>query len=124
MSDWKFLNRYRLTGSPMPSSPSDGFNGEFIFPIAGEARSVHCIASDGFGWQHVSVSFGISTATPSWDLMCKVKDLFWEEEDVVVQFHPKKSEYVNIHQGCLRMWRCTDGREHPTPPHWMVGPKR
>lgn len=27
------------------------------------------------------------------------------------------------HQGCLHLWRCTDGQEFPTPPSWMVGPK-
>ena len=52
--------------------------------------------------------------------MCQVKDLFWEEEEVVVQFHPKKSEYVNMHEGCLHLWRSTE-KEFPTPPSILVG---
>jgi hypothetical protein len=55
--------------------------------------------------------------------MCAVKDLFWNDEDVVVQFHPAKSTYVNNHPGCLHLWRCTDGREFPTPPEILVGIK-
>lgn len=106
------------------STPADGFNGAFQFSIPGEARKICIIASDGFGWRHVSVSFGhASSKTPSWEVMCYVKDLFWDEEDVVVQFHPKKSEYVNFSQGCLHLWQCTNGSVQPTPPSWMVGPK-
>jgi hypothetical protein len=82
------------------------------------------MSSDSEGWQHVSVSIEFDTRTPSWKIMCAVKDLFWEPEQVVVQFHPKESQYINFHQGCLHLWRCTDGREFPTPPAYMVGPKR
>jgi hypothetical protein len=52
--------------------------------------------------------------------MCKVKDLFWDEDDVVIQFHPRKSDYVNNHSGCLHMWRPI-GVALPLPPHEMVG---
>ena len=37
--------------------------------------------------------------------MCKVKDLFWGEEETVLQFHPRKSEYVNAHPRCLHLWK-------------------
>lgn len=108
----------------MASEDSYGFNGLFQFYIGDSAAKVKVIASDGEGWQHVSVSLhDHPNKTPSWALMCFVKDLFWEPEDVVVQFHPRKSEYVNHHPGCLHLWRCIDGREFPTPPTYMVGPK-
>lgn len=122
MSDWNFLNKHRIASGPYASGPSDGFNGAFMFGLAGEARRVCVIASDGMGFQHVSVSFGQrSPRTPSWEIMCDVKDLFWEDDDVVVQFHPAKKDYVNQHPGCLHLWRCTDGREQPMPPAIMVG---
>lgn len=73
-------------------------------------------------WQHVSVSFGANVEkTPSWKTMCLIKDLFFEPEDVVIQFHPAKSMNVNNHPGCLHLWRCTDGREQPMPSKWLVG---
>lgn len=123
MSDWTFLNKHRLQVGPYASDASFGFNGAFQFNLPGEARRVCVVASDGLGWQHVSVSFGKNTRTPSWEVMCAVKDLFWEPEDVVVQFHPAETQHVNFHIGCLHLWRCTDGREQPVPDPILVGPK-
>lgn len=123
MSDWSFLNRYRLRFGPLGSTEEDGFNGVFSLPMDGEARRVCVVASDGMGWRHVSVSFGnTSRKTPSWEVMSWVKSLFWNEEDWVVEFHPAKSEYVNQHEGCLHLWQPTD-QKMPTPPSIMVGIK-
>jgi hypothetical protein len=121
MSDWAYLNKCRQYRGQFASDVGDGFNGAFSLVING--LKIKVIASDGMGWQHVSVSIHNSTFTPSWDVMCKVKDLFWEPEDAVIQIHPPAKDYVNFHPGCLHLWRCTDGREQPLP-HWiMVGPK-
>lgn len=123
MADWKKINAGRVRHGAMASDDSYGFNGCFRFSLNGDIR-IKVIASDGEGWQHVSVSLvDRSMFTPNWSVMCIVKDLFWEPEDVVVQFHPRKSEYVNHHPGCLHLWRCIDGREFPTPPSYMIGPK-
>lgn len=122
MSDWDFLNKHRVISGKYASDPSYGFNGAFQFMV--DANYVRTIASDGRGWQHVSVSLIDNPhATPKWSVMCKVKDLFWEPEEVVVQFHPRASEYVSHHPGCLHLWRCIDGREFPTPEPILVGPK-
>lgn len=121
MSDWNFLNRRRCQAGRFYSDETFGFNGAFSFSIPGEARRVFCIASAGGGWQHVSVSFGPNKATPSWEIMCRVKELFWDDEETVIQLHPPKSTWVNNHPGCLHLWRCTDGREQPLPPSIMVG---
>ncbi len=134
MSDFDFLNKHRVRQGFYGSDPSDGFNGMFEFAIPGEARRIRCLASDGSGlegtplessakWQHVSVSFGPNAkSSPSWELMCRIKDLFWEPEDVVVQFHPRASKYVNFHPHCLHLWRSLDEKQ-PEPPSIYVGPK-
>lgn len=122
MSDWTFLNKHRLKSGQYGSDPSFGFNGAFRFNVPGEVRPVCVIASDGYGWQHVSVSFGQNCKRcPSWEVMCAVKDLFWEPDQCVVQFHPPSDQHVNNHEGCLHLWRCTDGREQPMPPSLLVG---
>jgi hypothetical protein len=51
--------------------------------------------------------------------MCEIKELFWSDEETVVQFHPRKSEYVNLHQGCLHLWRPLTG-EIVLPPRWLL----
>ncbi len=134
MSDWIFLNRHRIKvpthGIPMQyiTKDGDGFCGLFRFGI--DAKIIRCIASDGeaaeeYGlskWEHVSVSIEHETKPPTWKVMCMVKDLFWDDDQVVVQFHPRKKDYVNHHPGCLHLWRCLD-REFPTPEPIMVGPR-
>lgn len=121
MSDWKYLNQHRAKHGHFASDESYGFNGAFAINVPGEARQVFCIASDGEGWQHVSVSFGKNHKTPSWEVMCAVKALFWEDEDIVIQLHPPRSKWINNHPGCLHLWRCTDGREQPMPAGILVG---
>ena len=121
MSDWKFLNAHRARHPLFPNTDASwGFTGIFAFALPGEARQIRCIASDGIGWQHVSVSFVKNSKAPSWELMCRIKDLFWEDEDVVIQIHPAKSTYVNNHPGCLHLWRSLEAPQ-PLPPTVAVG---
>ncbi len=102
--------------------PEGGNNGLFIFPSPVPGRTIRAMASDGELWEHVSVSVerGKKFAMPVWEEMCKVKDLFWDDEDVVVQYHPKKSSYVNAQQQTLHLWRPI-GLEIPTPDPKLVG---
>ena len=78
------------------------------------------IASDGWGWDHVSVS--TPNGTPAWVDMCAIKDLFWEAEETVIQFHPKRSEYVNLCGNALHLWK-KQGGEHELPPQILTGPR-
>lgn len=54
--------------------------------------------------------------------MCFVKDLFWSDDDCVVQYHPPKSDYINNHEHCLHLWKPID-KQIPTPPSILVGLK-
>lgn len=124
MSNWAYLNQNRITrgqSKEYGSTPGDGFNGAFHIQIHGVQLLI--IASDGMGWQHVSVSMPQHPKmTPSWPIMCKVKELFWDDEEAVMQLHPPKSRYVNQHPGCLHLWRPTEpGVTIPLPLSLMVG---
>jgi len=118
---FKVPERYRLRGGALDSDERAGNNG--AFGIDGpSARKLMAIASDGMGWEHVSVSImGSKTRTPNWYEMEFVKKLFWEDEDWVIEYHPAKSSYKNYHPGCLHLWRPVSG-DIPTPPEWMVAP--
>ena len=114
-------NQYRFRGAhPLGTDDSYGNNGVFNIPVA--SQRIVIVASDGGGWEHVSVSIQKSDRTPSWNIMCQVKALFWDEEDCVIQYHPPKSEYVNMHPGCLHLWRPI-GQAVPMPPSIFVGLK-
>ena len=75
------------------------------------------IASWAGGWEHVSVS--LRNRCPTWDEMCLVKDIFWRDDECVVQFHPLKNEYVNLHPYCLHLWKKI-GEETDLPPKEFV----
>lgn len=70
------------------------------------------------GWEHLSVSY--DDEIPSWDFMQEMKEMFWEDEEVCFQLHPKKSEYINNCETCLHIWRNIDN-EIITPPTILIG---
>ena len=114
----------RMTFHPLlKSRPEDGNNGAFSVPAIISNRHIFCIASDGEGWEHVSVHVHDSKSrTPNWDEMCHIKNLFWDAEDAVMQLHPRASEYINNHPNTLHLWRPTNAII-PEPPSIMVGMK-
>lgn len=80
-------------------------------------KALHFIFSWG-EWEHLSVSTPVKT--PTWEQMCKMKEIFWKDDEVCMELHPKKEEYVNNHPYCLHIWRPI-GVEIPTPPSILVG---
>lgn len=66
-----------------------------------------CAGWNEDGMEHVSVEL-YARRLPTWEEMCEVKDIFWNDEEEVVQIHPKKSEYVNLTEA-LHLWRPVDG---------------
>lgn len=65
------------------------------------------VGFDEGGWEHVSVQLNVNRL-PKWSEMCYIKDLFWEDEEAVVQIHPKKSAYINMTEA-LHLWRPVNG---------------
>ncbi len=117
----------------LASTSADGNNGAFFIESPEPGWRLALIASDGseapdqpdWQWEHVSVhayrAAGQSPRTPTWREMAYVKDLCWDGEDVVIQFHPRKSEYVNYHPFTLHLWRPIN-QVIPMPPPILVGP--
>lgn len=122
--------KYRVRTGKMATDSADGNNGLFFIPLRkfGILRPnlvLRVVASDGglpgeCRWEHVSVS--LPDRCPTWGEMCLVKGLFWSLDSVVVQYHPAESDYVNMHQYCLHLWRPV-GVDLPCPPPIMVGPQ-
>lgn len=117
---FKVPEKYRLLSGPMGSNSSFGNNGVFLIPYKKKLR-FNVQASDGEGWEHVSVTIQGAGRAPTWNEMCLIKSLFWGDDDCVVQYHPAKADYVNCHPHCLHLWRPID-LPLPTPNPLMVGP--
>lgn len=115
---YKVPEQYRVTTGFQGTEPNCGNYGNFELKRNG--FTYHIIASD-IVWEHVSVhlTVGKKAKTPTWEQMCFVKDLFWSKEDCVIQFHPAESDYVNMHEHVLHLWRPI-GIHFPTPPTIMV----
>lgn len=93
----------------------DGFSGIISMPL----WTGTVICSWDF-WDHVSVAPSKKRITPSWDDMCMIKDIFFKDDEAVIQIHPPKDEYVNNMPNCLHLWRWNEG-EMTLPPSFMVG---
>lgn len=94
----------------------DGYDG--IICLRGWKGSI--VVSTGAGWDHVSVSPMKRSYTPTWDDMCALKEIFFREDEAVIQIHPPKNEYVNNLPNCLHLWRAND-KEMVLPPSCFVG---
>lgn len=121
------LETRRVREGPWASDHRDGANGAFLV-MGPNVMWLRIIASDGRhpdaqGWEHVSVSCQSMNRCPNWPEMVFVKNLFWDDDETVVQFHPPKSEYVNHHPTTLHLWRHPK-RPIETPPSILVGPKQ
>lgn len=98
--------------------------------IDGASGTLYChrwvgsiVYSTGAGWEHVSVAPFKKSIIPSWEDMCFVKDLFWNENEAVIQIHPAKKDYINNNPNCLHLWRCTY-KEMVLPTKILVGTDR
>ena len=113
--------KYRIGVGSMASDASYSNNGAFhVSHWKPGEMPFTVIASDGLGWEHVSVSLPLRC--PTWEEMCYIKATFWDEDDAVVQYHPPQKDYVNCHPHCLHLWR-QPNIMFPIPPWQLVGPK-
>lgn len=106
---------------PLTGAIGDDQNGAFMVKAPTTRRMLYIIISNGDGWDHVSVSPAelSDQKTPTWEEMLFVKDLFFEPEETVIQYHPPQSKYINLHVGCLHLWRPQDA-SIPLPPMFLV----
>lgn len=127
-TDSSHINEYRNRVHPQfKTDDIDGMTGFFVIPMD-ERNVAMIIASTGneiVPWEHASVRIGekhnrkLKERIPTWEEMCLVKEIFWTEEECVIQFHPKAADYVNCHPCVLHLWRPING-EFPTPPKIAV----
>jgi len=82
---------------------------------------IACGGAAGEGWDHVSVS--LQYRCPIWAEMEKVKRMFFEDDETVMQLHVPVADHINFNPFVLHLWR-PQNVEIPRPPGWMVGPTK
>ena len=113
----------QTAGLIIKKEKSNGFGGTYcIFENKnGRAKlkqQLHFIFSWACGFEHLSVS--TPTRTPTWEEMCIMKDIFWQDDEECMQLHPKKENYIDNMKYCLHIWRPIN-QAIPMPPNIMVG---
>ena len=106
----KYRQRHPYTGV------GDQGNGLFVIPFTGKISLV-VMASDGMGWDHVSVS--VPDRCPTWEEMSFIKRLFFENDECAVQYHPPVDDHISLHPFCLHLWRKQSGNFF-MPPKEMI----
>lgn len=100
MKDLNELNYYRV----LDKNYKPKIDGK-LFEVKHENTRLRVIADIRGCWEHISVStITYDRRLPNWYEMKYCKELFFHNEEIVIQIHPKQSEYVNISE-CLHLWR-------------------
>ena len=109
----KLENKFKQEKAPLPGVRF------YLIPYMKNGKKLYyykVLASedkvDGFEWEHVSVALTDHRGKylkrlPTWDEMTFIKELFWDDQDCVIQIHPPRSEYVNLNPWVLHLWRGT-----------------
>ena len=108
-ASWAHLDKYRVLTGAYASRPRERFG---AFSLGGLTILASC-GEPEIPWEHVSVSR--QDRTPSWAEMDRVKRLFWDDDETVMQLHVPRSKHVNLHPNCLHLWRPINV-EIPLPP--------
>ena len=113
--------QYRTLDSRLLRYGTSGNNGVFWVPYKHRFKRIvtqlAVIASDTKNWEHVSVS--LPNRVPIYAHMRYVKNLFWDENDIVMELHVPLANHINIHPYCLHLWRPTN-QTIPLPPMELV----
>lgn len=80
-----------------------------VYKIPFKNKILRVIAEDSFGCEHISfLAQDIESCnkfTPTREEMNYIYNLFFNEGEVACEYHPKKSDYINLNENVLHLWR-------------------
>ena len=123
MRNLRALDRYRRTDRHVMENwgwIGDETAGMFMVPSPVDGGLLAVVASNGDGWDHVSVSR--PNRCPNWPEMEHIAALFFADDETAMQLHVPASDHVNNHPYCLHWWR-PHSVPIPRPNALMVGVK-
>jgi len=87
-----------------------------LLPGHKNGRSLNCVAAWRGGWDRVRV-LTAQPGAPTWADMCIVKDVFFGENETVIQVHPPDTHPAHLKRSAVRLvlWRPQMGGI-PLPP--------
>ena len=90
----KTIDEIRKTRNLFIEAETDnaGMGGYYYDVISG--KNLNFIFSYQMGWEHLSVS--MPSKTPSWDQMCRMKDIFWNKDEEEKEMFLKACEIYGV----------------------------
>ena len=118
---WRIRTGHKLGDKELSpelcSTEAEGWNGDFIVPFNGELW--HVRISDESGWRHLAVINAQRKVMPSWEIMCRLKEAFFSDDEWVCQFYAPKDIDIGKADRCLHLWSPLN-EVLPTPPVMLV----
>src|SRR5690348_12514954 len=99
MRDLRLLDAFRVTDRKTLAHwggwAGDETCGAFRVPSPIDGALILVVASNGEGWDHVSVSR--SNRCPNWQEMEHIAGLFFKDGETAMQLHVPRAEHLNLH---------------------------
>jgi hypothetical protein len=105
----------KLGATILTSGPAEDAPGAWY--IAAQIGDIRVLATNGLGWDHVSVS--LEYRCPLYDEMKAIKRLCFRDDEWAMELHAPPSKHISRHPYVLHLWRPHDVAI-PTPPEIMV----
>lgn len=110
MKNLNNINNFRRVDLYGDGFIGDEYNGAFVIDKYKSGEFYLVIASNGKGWDHVSVTLHRKNGAnikrcPTFEEMQMVKEKIFSEEEVVFQLHPREEDYIDTHPYCLHLWK-------------------
>ncbi|MDE6832794.1 MAG: hypothetical protein K2J39_00885 [Ruminococcus sp.] len=68
-------------------------------------------------WEQVYISR--ASNRPKWEELCETKEIFWNDDECVIQYIPSASMHTNEYNNCLYLWKPV-GVKIPIPPKILI----
>lgn len=91
------IEQHRIGGPPRTNC------GAFLIRIPKFGVELQVIAGNGMGWDHVSVRG--PGRVPTYEEMEFVRELFFKDDEAVMQLSVARADHINIHPLVLHLWR-------------------
>lgn len=96
-----YLPSERLYRWMLPPS----YRSDFLFRMDAAVGIATAINPPDEYWEHVLLLPLTEDRCPTWPEMVRLKDMFWNPKEVVIQVHPSVENYINIDPYTLHLWK-------------------
>jgi hypothetical protein len=107
---FKVPEKYRVIDGDNSTTIHNGNNGLFKLYLRGNRTNLgsmlYITATEKDSWECVEVYTPVRY--PIWEELCLVRNLFWDRNDLVIQYYPREKDCSNFKKYSVCLWRPTN----------------